>query len=202
MAELIIFSGKLKGRRLILPDQRDVIVGRDEDCQMRIASSLVSRKHCVLRSTPEGILVRDLESQNGTYVNDVAIAEQFAMKPGDVLRVGSALFQVQQSKPVAPKKQNDAPKEQLSDDEISSWISDQEQTIGPSNTDTTVIKGRQPPQSSASLAAVPSAGNPTHAHPPTATPPRQPPAPSPHRTVKEQAAEIIKRHREMMRENT
>ena len=49
MAELIIFSGKLKGRRLILPDQRDVIVGRDEDCQMRIASSLVSRKHCVLR---------------------------------------------------------------------------------------------------------------------------------------------------------
>jgi len=98
MAELIIASGTMKGQRLILPD-REVIVGRDEECHMRIASSLISRKHCTLKGTSQGVWVRDLESQNGTYVNDVAISEPYLMKSGDVLRIGASLFQVPRGRP-------------------------------------------------------------------------------------------------------
>ncbi len=193
MAELIIFSGKLKGQKLVLPD-REVIVGRDEDCHMRIASSLISRKHCSLRGAPNGgVWVRDLESQNGTYVNDVAITEPYLMKPGDVLRVGAALFQMPRPRPAQPKDKGDA-SGSLSDDEISTWLAGEGQTELSSVPDTTVIKGRQPPVPS-TTAPLPS--------PSTATQPPEgrtvPTARQSHKTVKEQAAEIIRRHWEIVR---
>jgi len=189
MAELIIFSGKLMGQRLILPD-REVVVGRDEDCHMRIASSLISRKHCTLKGVAAGVWVRDLESQNGTYVNDVAINEPFLMKPGDVLRVGAALFQVPRSRPErTPPEQGG-----LSDDDISTWLAEDEPTATSALPDTTVIKGRQAapappatPSPNATLASKPAA------EPRPAPTLRQP------KTVKEQAAEIIRQHWEKVR---
>lgn len=188
MAELIIFSGKLMGQRLILPD-REVVVGRDEDCHMRIASSLISRKHCALRGSSTGIWVRDLESQNGTYVNDVAISEPFLMQPGDVLRVGAALFQVPRVKPERTPPDHGG----LSDDDISTWLAEDEPTATSALPDTTVIKGRQ---ASAPIPAEP-------LHNPTAAKPIHEPRPAPTlrqpKTVKEQAAEIIRHHWERVR---
>lgn len=193
MAELIIFSGKMKGQRLILPD-REVIVGRDEACHMRIASSLISRRHCALKGTANGVWVRDLESQNGTYVNDVAINEPFLMKGGDVLRIGAALFQVPRIRPSQQKS------EQLSDDDISSWLTEEEQTDSAAP-DTTVIKGRQS-QAPAPTAMSHPPLTPAPA-PPAATPPEArkvpPPTIRPPKTVKEQAAEIIRKHWEIVR---
>lgn len=191
MAELIIYSGKLKGKRLILPP-REVVIGRDEDCHMRIASSLVSRKHCTLKATPTGIWVRDLESQNGTYVNDVAINEPYLMKPGDVLRIGAALFQVPRARPASARQE-----EGLSDDEISAFLTEEEQTESSSIPDTTVIKGRQPPASSPAISTVAV----TQSASPTPNPDSRtvPSLRQPNRTVKEQAAEIIKRHWEIVR---
>ncbi|MDB5345408.1 MAG: hypothetical protein JWP89_3785 [Schlesneria sp.] len=193
MADLIIFSGKMKGQRLILPD-REVIVGRDESCHMRIASSLISRRHCSLKGALNGVWVRDLESQNGTYVNDVAISQPYLMKPGDVLRIGAALFQVPRLRPSQLKAIDD----RLSDDDISSWLTEDEQTQTAAAPDTTVIKGRQ------SATPVETVSADTLLPPQPATPVpvearvmptvRQPP-----KTIKEQAAEIIRRHWEVVR---
>ena len=192
MAELVIYSGKMKGQRLILPD-REVVVGRDEDCHMRIASSLISRKHCTLKGSPSGIWVRDLESQNGTYVNDVAITEPYLMKPGDVLRVGASLFQVPRPRPNLPKQE-----EGLSDDDISTWLADEEgQTESSAIPDTTVIKGRNNPAPTPTAPAAPpvDAGSASAATGKSTLPTiRQPP-----KSVKEQAAEIIRRHWEIVR---
>ncbi|HEY0981154.1 FHA domain-containing protein, partial [Schlesneria sp.] len=87
MSELVIQSGKLQGKRLVLPSKQ-MVVGRDDDCDLRIGSALVSRKHCVLKNTPEGILVTDLGSQNGTLVNDAPIKGPTLLREGDVLRIG------------------------------------------------------------------------------------------------------------------
>lgn len=200
MAELIIASGTMKGQRLVLPD-REVIVGRDEECHMRIASSLISRKHCALKGAPHGIWVRDLESQNGTYVNDVAITDPFLMKPGDVLRIGSSLFQVPRPRPVHEDDSGG-----FLDDDISTWLSEDSPTESSALPDTTVIKGRQaaaPAPASSAAAKKPAISEAetasalsTPTPPPRTTPTiRQPP-----RTVKEQAAEIIRRHWEIVRE--
>src|SRR5580700_8584971 len=128
MAELIIQSGKLQGKRLLLP-AKEMIVGRDDDCDMKIASGLVSRKHCSLKGTPEGILVVDLGSQNGTHVNDVPINKPTLLKEGDILRIGAILLSMPTSaKPkVAAGSQVPvpiAPQPLVSESEIADWLTD------------------------------------------------------------------------------
>ncbi len=115
MSELIIQSGKLLGKRLVLP-VKEMVVGRDDKCDLRIGSALVSRTHCTLKRTDQGIVVTDLQSQNGTYVNDLPIKSPTLLHEGDVLRIGSTLFSV----PVThkPKPMVEAP----SDDDISQWL--------------------------------------------------------------------------------
>lgn len=98
MAKLVIRSGKLAGKQLAIPS-KEVLIGRDEGCYIRMGSPDISRKHCSLRATPEGIRVADLGSSNGTWVNDAKIIGPTILKAGDLLRVGPALFQVDGPKP-------------------------------------------------------------------------------------------------------
>ena len=135
MSELIIQSGKLQGKRLVLP-AKEMVVGRDDKCDLRIGSALVSRTHCTLKRTDQGIVVTDLQSQNGTYVNDLPISSPTLLCEGDVLRIGSTLFSV----PVTykPKPVVEAP----SDDDISQWLTNS--GANNSGADTAVIPTYQP----------------------------------------------------------
>ncbi len=94
MIELIVQSGKHQGKCLRLPSEGEVMIGRDELCQIRLASSDVSRHHCVLRMTPDGVVARDLDSRNGTYLNETLMEEETLLKPGDILRIGPIVLQV------------------------------------------------------------------------------------------------------------
>src|SRR4051812_25847856 len=93
MSELLIQYGKLQGRKLTLP-AGEIFVGRDEGCQIRMASNDISRRHCVLIASADSIVVKDLNSSNATYVNDVLVDGEVTLKPGDVLRIGPIIFQV------------------------------------------------------------------------------------------------------------
>ncbi|MBW3542529.1 MAG: FHA domain-containing protein [Planctomycetes bacterium] len=153
MAELIIQTGKHQGRKLKLPDTTgDVIFGRNEDCQVRLTSAEVSKQHCALRSTPAGLVVRDLGSRNGTFVNEVRIEVETSLRPGDSLRVGNMVFQLAGTS--TPKPRQAAKKGNgLSDDDIASWLSDDGlPTTGSS--DSTIIS--TPPQLAAAAAQNPS----------------------------------------------
>jgi pSer/pThr/pTyr-binding forkhead associated (FHA) protein len=122
MAELVIQTGKLAGKKLVLPAGKELVVGRGEECQVRLPSSLVSRQHCRLSLTPHGIRVEDLGSQNGTLVNDVPITEPTILKPGDTLRIGAMIFAVP-SVP-RPKKVVAETAEDASDADIAAWLDD------------------------------------------------------------------------------
>lgn len=194
MAELIIQSGKLRGKRLVLPD-KEVFIGRDEDCHVRLTSSLISRKHCALTSTPEGLWVRDLASQNGTMVNEAPITEPVLLKPGDILQIGAILFQVPLQRPAvefAPAKKGDK-SGRISDADIASWLSDEPDTAAVKPSDTTIIKHPPAPSTQVELPAETSAvvAAPAPVAVPHAAPEMARRGP---RTVKEQAAEIIRRH--------
>lgn len=203
MYDLIVQSGKLQGRRLSLPLDKAIVIGREEGCQLVLPSSLVSRRHTELCHRVDGIEVKDLGSQNGTYVNEVPISEPTLLKVGDVLRVGACLFEVQQhqvmepatQQATAPPKSTTAKQpvstrkgapERISDNEIADWLSDGDSEIGNSATgsDTTVIRGRDVPSSP----AIPSPPPPAPATPkPTGSPKK-------FRSIKEEAADIIRRH--------
>ena len=71
-----------------------VVLGRGEDCSLRLEAGGVSTNHCRLEPTEEGVLhVVDLESLNGTFINGWRIPAQGAgCRPESILRVGEALF--------------------------------------------------------------------------------------------------------------
>lgn len=122
MAELVIQTGKLAGKKLVLPAGKQLIVGRGEDCQVRLPSSLVSRQHCRLSLTADGIRVEDLGSQNGTLVNDVPITQPTILKPGDLLRIGAMIFAVPSAP--RPKKVVAETADDASDADIAAWLDD------------------------------------------------------------------------------
>lgn len=70
-----------------------IVIGRQEDCQVRIPSAQISRHHCEVVVGVGGVRIRDLGSSNGTYVNGQKVGEA-ELEAGDVVAVGSMLFVV------------------------------------------------------------------------------------------------------------
>ena len=84
-------TGSNMGRRYSLSDH-SLVVGRGEDCDIRIQDHSVSRKHARIESTADGIFVSDLMSTNGTFVNDRTIDGTTVLHDGDYLRIGNCIY--------------------------------------------------------------------------------------------------------------
>ena len=84
-------------------------VGRGEECQLRIRSALVSRKHCQLFEKKGLLLVKDLGSSNGTQVNGQKVEDQRVLEPGDELGIGPVTLRVEKVEAAAeaPAKKGD-----------------------------------------------------------------------------------------------
>ena len=70
------------------------LIGRGEECHLRPNSDLVSRHHCILFVGDSGAAVRDLNSRNGTFVNDERIKVDTPLRAGDRLKIGHLTFEV------------------------------------------------------------------------------------------------------------
>src|SRR3954466_5374555 len=91
--ELVIVQGRSASNTLKLGDGVTTI-GRHDECQLRIKSSQVSRKHCELFEKKGLLLVKDLGSSNGTLVNGKRIEGQRVLEPGDELTIGPVQLRV------------------------------------------------------------------------------------------------------------
>lgn len=91
--ELVIVRGRSGSQTLKLADGVTT-VGRHDDCQLRIKSSQVSRRHCEIFEKKGLLLVKDLGSANGTFVNGKKIDGQRVLEPGDELMVGQVKLRV------------------------------------------------------------------------------------------------------------
>lgn len=69
------------------------LVGRKEDCDLRLDHKSVSKLHCIIVKTDGLLLVRDLGSTNGTRVNDQRV-RRAALLPNDKLSVAQFQFRV------------------------------------------------------------------------------------------------------------
>lgn len=90
---LVRVTAEGESQRVVLSKDKTV-VGRQEGCQLRIPIAGVSRKHCEIEVEGGSIVVRDLGSSNGTYVNQERVREH-PLAPGDLLSVGGQVFLVQ-----------------------------------------------------------------------------------------------------------
>ncbi|HFD38484.1 MAG TPA: FHA domain-containing protein [Anaerolineae bacterium] len=74
---------------------RSAIAGRSSSVHIVLHDPLASRQHAEFRAEGNTLMVRDLGSQNGTYVNRVRITAPCTLRPGDRLMIGNTTFQVQ-----------------------------------------------------------------------------------------------------------
>jgi len=119
-------------------------IGRSDECQLRPKSESVSRVHCVIAIKDGRVLVQDLKSRNGTYVNDKRLDPEKAkvLKAGDALRVGKLSFEVVIKIPLGGTKkpqvkdvkdaasrtvQAGGTDSRLEDVDISSWLDEADQ---------------------------------------------------------------------------
>jgi pSer/pThr/pTyr-binding forkhead associated (FHA) protein len=80
-----------------------VVVGRSPASDLRLDSSRVSRHHCCLALDPCGVLVRDLESTNGTWINGIRVSDGL-LRPGDELAIAHIRFRLESSCPPRPAR--------------------------------------------------------------------------------------------------
>jgi diguanylate cyclase (GGDEF)-like protein len=83
-------TGPGMGTRYTLTDAA-LVVGRGNDCEVRINDHSVSRRHARIQPGTDGYYAVDLQSTNGTYVNDVP-ASMVRLRDGDYLRVGNCIY--------------------------------------------------------------------------------------------------------------
>jgi pSer/pThr/pTyr-binding forkhead associated (FHA) protein len=86
MASLTLLRGEEEGEAFAL-NAAEVVIGREEGCAIRIEGLGLSRRHCAISRAGERYLLRDLNSENGTWVNGVRITEQ-ELRDGDQVGLG------------------------------------------------------------------------------------------------------------------
>jgi pSer/pThr/pTyr-binding forkhead associated (FHA) protein len=111
---LVVLTGGLEGLEIALDEHKQYIIGRASECDIWLprdpGPADLSRHHCQLNVTPEGVFVVDLGSLHGTYVNEELIGRRPAdcsaeqadsgsslvslLQDGDQLRVGNTILRV------------------------------------------------------------------------------------------------------------
>src|SRR6476469_9832989 len=92
-AVLVMFRSD--GERRSFSIARDMtVIGRREDCDLRIPLGEVSRKHCRIVRDGDMLKLEDLGSSNGTFLNGQRVQEAL-LSPGDTIQVGPVVFALQ-----------------------------------------------------------------------------------------------------------
>ena len=87
---LAAVTGKLKGAIFAI-NEDTLVIGRETAAHLCIADASVSRRHSKIEKREEGFVITDLESLNGTFINDVPVKTRL-LEHGDRVRIGDCQF--------------------------------------------------------------------------------------------------------------
>src|SRR3954469_18365275 len=98
---LRFISGKYQGGEFPLATQQEIVVGRSSELDMVLVEDMVSRRHARIECTEEQIVIEDLGSTNGTFVNGEKI-KRATLKEGDRVLIGTSILKVVSTDPSPP----------------------------------------------------------------------------------------------------
>ena len=102
MLKLVVLSPGMTGRTHDLKVDKTSI-GRVDDNSFRIVEPSISSHHCEVLLRGNEVVVRDLNSTNGTYISGEKIVERM-LKPGQILRLGQVEMRLETDAPGATSK--------------------------------------------------------------------------------------------------
>ena len=88
MSKIRILNGPLRGREKTLAD-KPLTIGRDAEAGIQILDRSASRFHCEIFPVGGMWFVKDLDSKNGTHVNDDKLKDEELLRVGDVIKIGA-----------------------------------------------------------------------------------------------------------------
>jgi len=112
MYALKFISGKYQGGEFPLKPNKQVIIGRSSDLDMVLVEDMVSRKHAKITCQDGKVLIEDLGSTNGTFVNGEKI-RQSRLKEGDRILIGTSILKLVAQGTNAPAMDDQQVKKQL-----------------------------------------------------------------------------------------
>jgi DNA-binding CsgD family transcriptional regulator len=89
-------EGKLEnGSEWTIPiDESPFLVGRTDDCSLKLQAEFISRKHAEIVRRGSDLFLRDLKSTNGTFINNRRIKEEEKLRSEDIIHFGNIMFRV------------------------------------------------------------------------------------------------------------
>ena len=87
-----IIEGALKGKSLDLHDE--LIIGRAEKCGLVLDDTYVSQVHARIFARDDSVMVEDLGSTNGTYLNRRRITAPAELQRGDRVKIGKTVLEL------------------------------------------------------------------------------------------------------------
>lgn len=91
--EFVVRSGKEVGRTVAVTTGQTISVGRLKGCDVVVDDEAASRRHCTISAREDSCVVSDLQSANGTFVNEKRIAS-VELQPADKIRIGSTVIEL------------------------------------------------------------------------------------------------------------
>jgi diguanylate cyclase (GGDEF)-like protein len=89
-AYLVMIYGEYLGRRYSIED-RPLVIGRSPDCDIQLTDDCVSRVHCRVTPANNGVIISDLDSTNGTYIDGLSVTAR-PLRDGDRIKIGRSIF--------------------------------------------------------------------------------------------------------------
>jgi len=103
MAKLVVLSEGMTGQSYELKVEKTT-VGRVEDNTFQIPQPSVSSHHCEVLLRGNDVVIKDLNSTNGTFINNQQITTEGVLKPGQILRLGQIELRLESGAPAAASK--------------------------------------------------------------------------------------------------
>lgn len=91
---LCVEEGPARGAEYEVPAKGRVVVGRSPGCDLKLGDNQASRLHFRVETSGRKLRVTDLDSQNGTFVNDEKITEPAEVGVGDSIRAGKSVLRI------------------------------------------------------------------------------------------------------------
>ncbi|NUM33308.1 MAG: protein kinase [Candidatus Brocadiae bacterium] len=88
-SRLLIMNGSSQGSSLLLDGNKTLIIGRNFDCGLRFQDALLSNYHCCIYGIDDSFCLEDMNSTNGTKVNDQSIHDPYLLRSQDIISLGN-----------------------------------------------------------------------------------------------------------------
>lgn len=118
--KLQAITGEITGQEISI--DRDMLVGRHQDADVLLQAAEISRRHAALLLKDQLLWVQDLNSSNGTFINDIRIEQEKQLHDGDVVQFASFKFsvlapvqEIEDLPEIEAEPVNTAPSQDLSD---------------------------------------------------------------------------------------